>query len=221
MFTGIIEEIGLVKSESSRGEAKRLSITAKKVLEGTKLGDSICVNGVCLTVTDLSRDSFSADVMHETLNRSDLGRLRVGSPVNLERAIRADGRFGGHIVSGHIYGIGRIAKIAQDANALWYYLEAEPALLRYIVEKGSVALDGVSLTVAYVDERQFGVSLIPLTQKETIFRYKSVGDEINIETDIIGKYVEKLVLQEPLNQEIQFPQSNGITEEFLARQGYL
>ncbi|MEE0345992.1 MAG: riboflavin synthase, partial [Adlercreutzia sp.] len=148
MFTGIVEEVGRVRFLRGGSKDGVLRIAAKRVLGDVRLGDSIAVNGVCLTVTDFDGGSFTADVMPETLRRSNLGMLRAGSPVNLERALVADGRFGGHIVSGHIDGMGTIASVRQEANAVWYEIEAAPSLLRLVVEKGSVALDGISLTVA-------------------------------------------------------------------------
>ena len=158
MFTGIIEEVGTIASIRKGAHSCVLTVRAKTVLEDVHLGDSIATNGVCLTVTSFTRDTFSADVMHETLNRSSLGKLRVGSPVNLERAMAANGRFGGHIVSGHIDGIGTIASIKEDDNAVWYSISSSPEILRLIVEKGSIAIDGISLTVASVDSKQFSVS---------------------------------------------------------------
>ena len=187
---------------------------AIKVLEGTEVGDSICVNGVCLTVTSLADGRFTVDVMHETLNRSSLAQLRCGSRVNLERAMRADGRFGGHIVSGHVDGVGRITEIHRDDMAIWYTVQAEPRLLRYIVEKGSVAIDGISLTVATVNADRFQVSVIPHTVRMTTLGEKRSGDLVNIENDVIGKYVERLL---PARQE---DRKSSVTREFLARCGY-
>ena len=152
MFTGIVEELGQVKALSLRGNSGTLTVKAKKVLEGTKIGDSIAVNGVCLTVTNMKNNEFSADVMAETVRRSSLGALQDGSYVNLERAMAADGRFGGHIVSGHIDGTGTITARRQDDNAVWYTVETPAPLLRYIVEKGSITIDGISLTVAAVEQ---------------------------------------------------------------------
>ena len=215
MFTGIVEELGQVKALSLRGNSGTLTVKAKKVLEGTKIGDSIAVNGVCLTVTNMKNNEFSADVMAETVRRSSLGALQAGSYVNLERAMAADGRFGGHIVSGHIDGTGTIATIRTDDNAVWYTVQAAPSLLRYIVEKGSITIDGISLTVAAVDGSGFSVSAIPHTVAVTILSEKRVGDTVNLETDIIGKYVEKLLRPQPETT----PQS-GITLEFLAENGF-
>ncbi len=193
MFTGIVEEIGTVRSVVSGSHSGSMSVRAKKVLENTKIGDSIAVNGVCLTVTSLQSDGFSADVMPETLRRSNLGELRSGSPVNLERAMAADGRFGGHIVSGHIDGCGRISKITKEQNAVWLKIAADAQILGLIVEKGSIAIDGVSLTVAGVTSSDFSVSIIPHTGSETMLLQKRTGDTVNLENDIIGKYVQRLM----------------------------
>ena len=216
MFTGIVEEVGRVRFLRGGSKDGVLRIAAKRVLGDVRLGDSIAVNGVCLTVTDFDGGSFTADVMPETLRRSNLGMLRAGSPVNLERALVADGRFGGHIVSGHIDGMGTIASVRQEANAVWYEIEAAPSLLRLVVEKGSVALDGISLTVAALDSDSFQVSIIPHTGSETILLGKKAGDVVNLENDIIGKYVQRL-LTNPAPEEA--PQSK-VTWEFLAENGF-
>lgn len=215
MFTGIVEEMGQVEGIQRGKQSAVLTIRAKTVLEGTKIGDSIAVNGVCLTVTSLLSDRFSADVMHETLDRSALSGLRRGSVVNLERAMAADGRFGGHIVAGHIDGTGRITRIKRDDNAVWYTVQATPQLLRYIVEKGSIAVDGISLTVARVEETAFSISAIPHTVAQTALQNRREGDLVNLETDIIGKYVEKLLTPAP-----ETPASSGLTRDFLARHGF-
>lgn len=214
MFTGIIEEVGTVKAVKRSGTSSFIEIQAKKVLEDVHLGDSIAVNGVCLTVTHCDGSIFRADVMNETLSRSSLGSLTTGSLVNLERAMAADGRFGGHIVSGHIDGTGTVSDIRNDGIAVWYTITAPHELLRYIVEKGSVAIDGISLTVAKVTETSFSVSIIPHTAAQTILGTKKTGDIVNLENDIIGKYVEKLM--KPAEAA---PQS-GITMEFLAKNGF-
>lgn len=193
MFTGIIEEVGAIRHMSMQGGSGQIAIRAKKVLEGTKIGDSIAVDGICLTVTSLQPDGFTADVMAETLRRSGLGDKQPEAAVNLERAMAADGRFGGHFVSGHIDGVGTIRAMTKEENAIWVTIEADASLLRYIVEKGSIAIDGISLTVAYVDEHCFKVSVIPHTGEETTLLAKTVGKKVNLETDIIGKYVEKLM----------------------------
>lgn len=214
MFTGIVEETGIVERVQKGSSSAVLTVLAIKVLEGTEVGDSICVNGVCLTVTSLADGRFTVDVMHETLNRSSLAQLRCGSRVNLERAMRADGRFGGHIVSGHVDGVGRITEIHRDDMAIWYTVQAEPRLLRYIVEKGSVGIDGISLTVATVNADRFQVSVIPHTVRMTTLGEKRSGDLVNVENDVIGKYVERLL---PARQE---DRKSSVTREFLARCGY-
>lgn len=215
MFTGIVEETGSIKNIKRGAASAELSIEASKVLEDVALGDSIAVNGVCLTVTDFSGSMFTADVMHETLDRSSLGALRPGSPVNLERAMKTDGRFGGHIVSGHIDGTGHIRNISRDDNAIWYTIDTSGDILRYIVEKGSIAIDGISLTVASVDESSFKVSIIPHTAANTILAVKKAGDVVNLENDIIGKYVEKLMRTAENETE-----ESCITEAFLIENGF-
>lgn len=217
MFTGIIEEIGTVRRIERGAAGARLTIGAKTVLEGTKLGDSIATNGVCLTVVSMTADSFSADVMAESLRRSSLGALQSGSPVNLERAMPANGRFGGHIVSGHIDGTGTVSSQKREDNAVWVTVRTPASLLRYIVEKGSIAIDGVSLTVAAVDETSFAVSIIPHTGAQTILLDKKTGETVNLECDVIGKYVEKLLTPYAAAEK---PTTSGITMEFLAQNGF-
>lgn len=221
MFTGIIEEVGSVASIRKGAHSCVLTVNASRVLEDVHLGDSIATNGVCLTVTSFTSHSFSADVMHETLNRSSLGSLHIGSPVNLERAMLAGGRFGGHIVSGHIDGVGTISSIKEDDNAAWYTVEAPSNILRYIIEKGSITLDGISLTVAKVTNSNFSVSIIPHTRAQTNLASKKVGDVLNLENDLVGKYVERLMLQ-PIaaSQEQPEQKSSGITKEFLSHYGF-
>lgn len=215
MFTGIIEETGAIQAVRRGTRSAVLSIAAKKILSDLHTGDSVAVNGVCLTATSVDANGFTADVMHETLNRSALGALEAGSPVNLERAMAADGRFGGHIVSGHIDGVGKITAVTQDDNAVWYTVEPPPELLRYIVEKGSIAIDGISLTVATVTGTSFSVSVIPHTASVTILGKKRAGGTVNLETDIIGKYVESL-----LRPREAAPAGSRITKEFLLQHGF-
>lgn len=212
MFTGIVEEIGRVSALRHGAQSATLTIEAKKILEDAHLGDSIAVCGVCLTVTSLQGNRFTADVMHETLHRSTLGRLQAGSLVNVERAMAANGRFGGHIVSGHIDGTGVVAAISHDDNAIWYRIRTDAALLRYIIEKGSIAIDGISLTVARVNAADFSVSVIPHTAEQTTLSARRVGDRVNLECDCIGKYVEKLLGG--------VPPSAGIQPDFLRKFGY-
>ena len=206
MFTGLIEEIGTVRRIERGAKGARLTIAADTVLENTKIGDSIATNGVCLT-----DDSFSADVMAESLRRSALGSLQSGSPGNLERAMPADGRFGGHIVSGHIDGTGSVLLQRREDNAVWVTIKTPAPLLRYIVEKGSIAIDGVSLTVAAVTDTDFSVSIIPHTGAQTILLGKKPGELVNLECDVIGKYVEKMLTPH---------KSSGITMDFLAQHGF-
>lgn len=194
MFTGIIEETGSIISFKKDGKSGKLKIAAHKVLEETHIGDSIAVNGICLTVVSMQSDSFVADVMSETVKRSSLSELSVGDSVNLERAMPMNGRFGGHIVSGHIDGTGRISSLVREENAVWVTISAKEDILRYIVEKGSIAIDGISLTVAYVDDEVFKVSVIPHTGAETTLLKKKAGDTVNLENDLVGKYIEKLII---------------------------
>ncbi len=215
MFTGIIEETGSVRSVQRGTVSSFIEIKADKIISGTNIGDSIAVNGVCLTVTEISGDAFRADVMNETLRRSSLGSLGQGSPVNLERAMAADGRFGGHIVSGHIDGTGTITDVKKDGIAVWYTIGADAGILRYIVEKGSVAIDGISLTVAAVSGSDFKVSVIPHTAAQTVLGLKKNGDIVNIENDIIGKYVEKL-----MRPDVKDIPESRITMDFLAENGF-
>ena len=212
MFTGIIEEIGHVKSLARGAKSFTLEVEADLVMEGTQVGDSIATNGVCLTVTSLTGHGFTADVRPETVQRTALGELKPGSAVNLERALSLQTRLGGHIVSGHIDGTGRISDRRQDDNALWLTVECDSRLLRYIIEKGSITIQGVSLTVARVDDKSFAVSLIPHTQAATTLHSARVGDLVNLENDIIAKYVEKLLGKAPSD--------SGIMEK-LARNGFL
>ncbi|MBQ9461771.1 MAG: riboflavin synthase [Clostridia bacterium] len=217
MFTGIIEEIGTVDSVVSGASAGSIRISARTVLEGTKLGDSIAVNGVCLTVTGISSGSFTADVMPETLRRSNLGLLKKGDRVNLERAMSAGGRFGGHIVSGHIDGTGVISAMKREQNAVWVTVKTDPSILALIVEKGSIAIDGISLTVAGLDSSSFSVSVIPHTGGQTALLTKRAGDRVNLENDMIGKYVQRLMSPPSSAKE----QESRIDESFLAKYGFM
>lgn len=214
MFTGIVEELGEVSAMARGRDSMVLTIKAKTIMSDLKLGDSVSTNGVCLTVTEKGSDYYKADVMHETMNRSSLGKLKPGSHVNLERAMSAEGRFGGHIVSGHIDGTGSITSIKKDDNAVWYTIAAPENIMRYIIEKGSIAIDGISLTVAKVTDKDFSVSIIPHTIKETTLGEKKIGDIVNLENDLIGKYVEKLITISP-------KKSGNIDKEFLLRNGYI
>ena len=207
MFTGIVEELGRVR----RIEPGRITVAATTVLDGTRIGDSIAVNGVCLTVVAMGNGEFTADVMPETLRKSGLGQLHAGDPVDLERAMPADGRFGGHIVSGHIDGVGRVREVRSEGNARIFTIEAPRDILALVVEKGSIAIDGISLTVASVSATSFTVSIIPHTAAETVLATRRAGDTVNLENDIIGKYVQRLLGQ---------PAAGGLTLDYLQANGF-
>jgi riboflavin synthase len=213
MFTGIIEEIGIIKFVQKGGRSSKVTISAMDILNDIKVGDSINTDGVCLTVTSFTKDHFTADIMPESMERSSFRKLNPGNPVNLERAIRLNDRLGGHLVSGHIDDTGTILQIRKDDNAVWLTISADKQVLRYIVEKGSVAIDGVSLTVAHVDDTTFSVSIIPHTQTVTSLRSKKTGDTVNIECDIIAKYIEKLAGENNKQGKLDL--------NFLAEQGFL
>lgn len=217
MFTGIIEETGTLQSVKKGQNSSVLTISAKKVLEHTRIGDSIAANGVCLTVTSIGSGWYQMDVMAETLRRTNLGELKPGDPLNLERAMPVNGRLGGHIVSGHIDGTGSICNFRREDTATWVTIAADRKLLHYIVEKGSIAVDGVSLTVAAVTEQDFSVSIIPHTGGETILLKKKTGASVNLECDIIGKYVEKLLAHDIGGGT---GKTSGISMEFLQKCGF-
>lgn len=217
MFTGIIEEVGRILSVSKGINSAQINLEAKKVLEDVKLGDSIAVNGVCLTVTSFKHNSFTVDVMPETMTRSSLNNLKKGSLVNLERALALGERLGGHIVSGHIDCKGKIANIKNEDIATWVTVEVPDTALKYIVLKGSVTIDGVSLTVAEVNEKSFSVSLIPHTKGETTLYEKNLGEEVNIECDLIGKYIERLVFMKQKEEK----KESKITEAMLREAGFM
>ncbi len=219
MFTGIIEELGTVKTVKSGAKSATLQVQASIVVSDVKVGDSICVNGVCLTVVEFSRSGFTAEVMAETLRMSDLGGLRPGGRVNLERALRPSDRMGGHLVSGHIDGVGVIKDVKKEDIAQVFTIEAPEDILRYVIKKGSIAVDGISLTVVDFDKKGFRVSIIPHTASQTTLGVKRPGDKVNLESDLIAKYVERL-----------FPGGKGegggagkgrLTKGFLAEQGFL
>ena len=214
MFTGIVEEVGTIRNIKRGQHSAVLTIHAKTVLEETRIGDSIAVNGICLTVTRLFPDGFSADVMHETLNRSSLAGLAAGSVVNLERAMPAEAAVGRHVD-----GVGHIANIRRDDTAVWYTVQAAPAILRYVVEKGSIAIDGISLTVAAVDGEGFSVSTIPHTVTQTNLNQRRRGDPVNLETDVVGKYIEKLLRPEETKPHTPANEST-LTKEMLLRCGF-
>ena len=205
MFTGIVEELGVVAGLADLGDSVRLTLRGPVVVDGAGHGDSIAVNGVCLTVVESGTDTFTADVMRETLDHSSLGALVVGDPVNLERPMRLDGRLGGHLVQGHVDGTGTIE--SRDRSEHWEVVRVSlPAdLARYVVHKGSITVDGVSLTVASVDDRSFTVSLIPTTLALTTLGRKQVGDPVNLEVDVVAKYVERLLAPAPSAQSPEDP----------------
>lgn len=212
MFTGIIEEKGMISRIERTARKARLTIRAESILSDVHLGDSIAVNGICLTVIRYEETTFTVDVMEETWRRTALGNLQPGKTVNLERAMAANGRFGGHLVSGHIDGIGVIREIRQEGNGVWYRISAEKNILDIIVEKGSIAIDGISLTVAKVSPQDFSVSVIPHTLAQTTLQERKTGESVNLENDMIGKYLWKFC---------QTEQQRGISGEFLARHGFL
>ncbi|MCM8711643.1 riboflavin synthase [Clostridium sp. SYSU_GA19001] len=216
MFTGLIEEIGKVQSIVKGAKSAKIIIKASKVLEEVKLGDSISTNGVCLTVTEFTSKSFAVDVMAETMRRSNLHLLSPGDEVNLERALRLGDRLGGHMVSGHIDGMGSIERFENEDNAVWVTISADTDILRYIIQKGSIAIDGVSLTVAYVDENIFKVSIIPHTKEVTTLLRKKAGDIVNLECDMVGKYIEKLLVSKE-----QQSVKKCIDMKFLSEHGFV
>lgn len=222
MFTGIIEEVGEIVNVKKGVKSAELTIKGKIVTKDSKVGDSIAVNGVCLTATTIRGDLFTADVMAESMRRTSLGELTPGSRVNLERAMLANGRFGGHIVSGHIDGTGVIRSFEREDNAVWVTIDADANILRYIIEKGSITIDGISLTVAYVDSVCFKVSIIPHTAEETTLLSKKPKDIVNLENDVIGKYVEKLLkTNDAVTNESANNNKSGINVAFLAENGFI
>jgi riboflavin synthase len=221
MFTGIIESVGKVAGIERSGEAVRLTVSAGKIAEDVGIGDSVAVNGVCLTVTDIRLPHVTFDAVYETMRKTTLGELAVGDGVNLERSLPVGGRLGGHIVQGHVDGTGRVASIRPVGNSWFVYIDAAPELMRYIVTKGSVAVDGISLTVAESEDRTFALSIIPHTWDNTTLRDKRAGDPINIETDILGKYVEKMLGGYVSGGADQSPSRGGVSMDLLSRSGYL
>ena len=210
MFTGIIEEIGTIKTIQHGAKSAVIEIRASKVLEKTLLGDSISTNGVCLTVVEQTADSFRVEAMNETLARTNLGSLKQGARVNLERALAMGDRLGGHMVSGHIDGTGVIQALRQDDIAWWVQVSCDDKLMRYIIEKGSIAIDGISLTVATVQANSFEVSIIPHTKDHTTLLAKAVGDSVNLENDLVGKYIERFTMGH----------TSSLSLEELAKKGY-
>ena len=215
MFTGIIEEIGTVSAVRPGTNSLQLSIRCTKVLSDVKKGDSIAVNGVCLTVSDFSSNQFTADVMPETVKATTLQALRTGSSVNLERAMAANGRFGGHIVSGHVDGTGEIISVRNKENAIYIEISIAAELLKYFIPKGSVTVDGTSLTVFGVTDKGFIISLIPVTQDDSIIGRKRTGDRVNVECDMLAKYIEQLITKKKENS------TGGLTMDTLVANGFL
>ncbi len=211
MFTGIVEEIGDVKAYRRDAATARITISASAVIGNTVLGDSISVSGVCLTVVDIDKNEFTADVAVETLKVTNLGDLKIGAKVNLERALQLSARIGGHLVSGHVDAVGRIRDKREEGNGWKIFIDAPETLLRYVIKKGSIAIDGISLTVADVDKTGFSIAMIPHTAKFTTLGFKSAGDSVNLEGDIIGKYVERL---------LSGRMENGVTLELLKKTGF-
>ena len=220
MFTGIIETMGKVAGIDRSGEAIKLTVSAGFIAEDVSLGDSVCINGVCLTVTEIRPPHVTFDAVYETMRKTTLGDLRTGDSVNLERSLPVNGRLGGHIVQGHVDGTGRIASIRPIDNSWFVYIDASPELMRYIVTKGSVAIDGISLTVAESADRTFALSIIPHTWDNTTLRDKRAGDPVNIECDILGKYVEKL-LGGHLAGVDRYADRGGVSMDLLTRSGYV
>ncbi len=209
MFTGIIEEIGTVVNIERGIKSSRITIQGKKIFDDLKTGDSVSVNGMCSTAINITENTFTADIMAESMRRTSLGDLKKGSKVNLERAMQLNGRFGGHIVSGHVDGTGVILSMVREDNAVWVTVSAPDNVMRYIIEKGSITIDGISLTVAKVYSDAFAVSIIPHTAGETTLLTKKIGDRVNLECDIVGKYIEKFT-----------EKKSGITLEFLKENNF-
>ena len=221
MFTGIVEEVGILRKITANGKSGKVTILSNKISDGTNLGDSIAVNGVCLTVSNLGKNEFTADVMMETIRSTNLGLLNANDKVNLERAISLSSRFGGHIVTGHVDGKGTICKFEKDENAVLVSIRPDKKLLSSMILKGSVAIDGVSLTISYLDDEIFKVSIIPHTKINTILLTKNVGDFVNLESDVIGKYVNNFMANnyKELNSNSSNHKSN-IDKDFLFKNGF-
>ena len=217
MFTGIIEEVGILEELITGNGFGIMEIKCNKVLEDTKIGDSIATNGVCLTVKEKSDCSFKAEVMGETLAKSNLGSLMPGDKLNLERALKLSDRLGGHIVSGHIDGVGKIVSIKEERDGTWFTISAPEEVLKYVIYKGSIGIDGISLTVADVDREMFKVSVIPHTLENTILLNKKINSKINLECDLVGKYIEKLF---GVKNEKEDAEKSNITMEFLRDNGF-
>ena len=220
MFTGIVEEVGKLETIQDYGTYASFQIGCKKILQGLKVGDSVATNGVCLTATKVSDRFFTCDAMHETMRKTGFSTLYPGAPLNLERALPVSGRLDGHIVSGHIDGTGKIREIRRDGNAIWFFVESPAEILHHMIDKGSIAIDGISLTVVAVRERDFSVSCIPHTLEVTNLSSKKQGDLVNLECDLIGKYVEKFVLCAEINRKKE-GRNSVITKSLLLVNGFL
>lgn len=220
MFTGLVEEVGTVASIKKGINSSKITINAKKVLEDVILGDSIATNGICLTVVEFTQTSFTVDVMKESLRVTNLGNLKTGDKLNLERALRLGDRLGGNIVSGHIDGTGKIESFLKEDNAVVVTISASYDLLRYIIYKGSIAIDGVSLTVFSIDDTSFKVSIIPHTGVETTLLTKAIKDTVNLECDMVGKYIEKLILNREKTN-LRQPNRKDLSMSFLNEFGFL
>lgn len=219
MFTGLIEDIGIIQNVIKSAKSAKITILADNILKGVKLGDSISTNGVCLTVTEFTSNRFTVDVMAETMRKSNLHKLASGDKVNLERALKIGDRLGGHMVSGHIDGMGVISKYENEDNAVWVTISTSEEILKYIIYKGSIAIDGVSLTVAFVDEKEFRVSIIPHTKNLTTLIKKKVGDMVNLECDMISKYIEKIIMYRDDKKDEKT--SENLDLNFLAEHGFV
>ena len=222
MFTGIIEEIGKIKSIERHANSIKLTVSASKIMSDMHIGDSIATNGICLTVTSFDSSSYTVDVMPETMMMTNFKNLKVNDAVNLERALPANGRLGGHIVSGHIDGLGTIIKKYNDDKAIRMSFSTTPSILELIVKKGSIAIDGISLTVTDVDSTSFSVSIIEHTQGETTLTSKKIGDTVNLENDVIGKYVQKMFVGTRFitSTDSDANINKGISMEFLEFNGF-
>ena len=220
MFTGLVAELGTVQRLARQGNSYHLTVGARKVLENLKIGDSVAVNGACLTVVRMDDSGFTADVMPETVRLTNIGSLQPGSRVNLERTLRLCDGLDGHIVSGHVEGLGTISAQRPEGIAMVVTISAPPELLKYIIKKGSIAIDGISLTVTEVTETSFSVSLIPHTAKETTLGFKKVGDSVNLETDILGKYVERMLTWNS-SQAKQASKSDTLNMKTLLENGFV
>lgn len=220
MFTGLVEELGTVRSVRGSGRSLHLKVGARAVLDGMKVGDSVAVNGCCLTVVRFDGDSFTADVMPETFEKTNLRESRAGARVNLERTLRLGDRFGGHIVQGHVDAVGTVSKVVRDEIAIRFSITAPPDVQRYVVSKGSITIDGISLTVVDAGAEAFEVSVIPHTAAVTTMGFRKAGDSVNLEVDILAKYVERLLSARFGGDSPPQSSTGGLTEEFLAKHGF-